>query len=178
MFFDNWFSLLRIVILGTLAYASLVLLLRVSGKRSLAKLNAFDLVVTVALGSILATILLNRSIVLAEGVVALLLLVGLQYLIAFISVRSPRFSALIRSEPSLLLHRGRFLEAALRGQRVTQEEVLFALREAGLARPEDAAAVILETDGTLSVLPSSAATASEIEILQGVQRPPAYPPPP
>jgi uncharacterized membrane protein YcaP (DUF421 family) len=51
MFFNDVFSLLRVVIFGTLAYLSLVLLLRVSGKRTLSKMNAFDLVVTVAIGS-------------------------------------------------------------------------------------------------------------------------------
>ena len=51
MFFDSWFGLLRVLVVGALAYAALILFLRVSGKRTLTKLNAFDLVVTVALGS-------------------------------------------------------------------------------------------------------------------------------
>ena len=58
MWFDSWDSLLRVIAGGFAAYASLVVLLRVSGKRTLSKLNAFDLVVTVALGSTLATMLL------------------------------------------------------------------------------------------------------------------------
>lgn len=171
MFFDSWSSLLRIVVVGTLAYAALVLLLRISGKRTLAKLNAFDLVVTVSLGSTLATVLLNRSVALAEGVVAFLLLAGLQWLVAFCSVRSPWFDALVKSEPTLLLHRGRFLDRAMRGQRVTREEVVSALRSSGLARPEDAAAVVLETDGSLSVVPCSATDAGEMAVLQGVRSP-------
>jgi uncharacterized membrane protein YcaP (DUF421 family) len=120
-----------------------VLILRVSGKRTLAKLNAFDLVVTVALGSTLATVLLSKSVALADGLLGFALLVGLQYAVAWLSVRSPRFGAVVKSEPSLLLHRGRFLEGAMRRQRVTQEEVVSALRSSGLARPEDAAAVVL-----------------------------------
>lgn len=67
MFFDGWTGLLRVLVVGTLAYAALVLLLRVSGKRTLSKMNAFDLVVTVALGSTLATVLLSRDVALAEG---------------------------------------------------------------------------------------------------------------
>ncbi len=113
MFFDSWSSLLRVIVVGTLAYVSLVLLLRISGKRTLAKLNAFDLVVTVALGSTLATVLLNRSVALAEGIAAFALLAGLQYSVAWLSVRSARFSALVKSEPTLLLHRGRFLDRAM-----------------------------------------------------------------
>ena len=172
MFFDTWFGLLRVAVVGTAAYAALVALLRVSGKRTLAKLNAFDLVVTVALGSTLATVLLSEGVALAEGLLAFALLVGLQCAVAWLSVRSPRFGALVKSEPSLLLHRGRFLDEAMRRQRVTREEVVSALRSSGLARPGDAAAVVLETDGSLSVVPAAAAGGAqgEAEVLRGLRR--------
>ena len=81
MFFDSWLGLLRVGVVGSLAYLALVLLLRVSGKRTLSKMNAFDFVVTVALGSTLATVLLSKDVALAEGVVAFTLLIGAQYLI-------------------------------------------------------------------------------------------------
>ena len=169
MIFDTWFGLLRVLVVGTVAYAALVLLLRASGKRTLAKLNAFDLVVTVALGSTLATVLLSKDVALAEGLLAFALLVGLQYAVAWLSVRSPRFGALVKSEPSLLLHRGRFLDGAMRRQRVTREEVVSALRSSGLSRPEDAAGVVLETDGSLSVV-RAAGGSHEAEVLRGVRR--------
>ena len=152
MFFDSWSGLLRVLVVGTLAYVALVLLLRASGKRTLAKLNAFDLIVTVALGSTLATVLLSKSVALVEGLLAFALLAGLQYLVAWLSVRFPRFSDLVKSEPTLLLHHGRFLEGAMRGQRVTRAEVLSALRGSGAADPAEVAAVVLETDGSLSVI--------------------------
>src|SRR5919106_2012602 len=126
MFFDSWTGLGRVLMVGTLAYVALVAVLRISGKRTLTKLNAFDLVVTVALGSTLATVLLSKSVALAEGVLALGLLVFLQYAIAWLSVRSPGFQALIKAEPTLLLHRGRFLAAAMRAERITREEILAA----------------------------------------------------
>jgi uncharacterized membrane protein YcaP (DUF421 family) len=157
MFFDSWLGLLRVLVVGTLAYVALVVVLRVSGKRTLAKLNAFDLIVTVALGSTLATVLLSKSVALAEGLLAFLLLVGLQYLVAWLSVRSQRFSDLVKSEPTLLLHRGRFLEVAMRHQRVTRQEILSALRSSGVADLQDAAAVVLETDGSLSVIAEASA---------------------
>ncbi|MDP9439064.1 MAG: DUF421 domain-containing protein, partial [Actinomycetota bacterium] len=59
MVFDSWVGLFRVAAVGTAAYFALVLLLRISGKRTLSKINAFDLVVTVALGSTLATVLLS-----------------------------------------------------------------------------------------------------------------------
>ncbi|MBM1172352.1 DUF421 domain-containing protein [Microvirga arabica] len=155
MFFQGWSGLWRVLVVGTLAYITLIILLRISGKRTLAKLNAFDFVVTVALGSTLATILLNNSIALAEGVLALALLIGLQYSISWLSVRSEGFQELIKSEPTLLVHRGRFLESALRSQRLSREEVLAAVRSDGHARLEDVGAVVLETDGTISIITGS-----------------------
>lgn len=152
MFFDNWFGLLRVLVVGTAAYVALVVMLRASGKRTLAKLNAFDLIVTVALGSTLATVLLSNSVALAEGLLAFLLLAGLQYAVAWLSVRSQRFSDLVKSEPSLLLHQGQFLYAVMRAQRVTETEILAALRGAGVSDPRQVAAVVLETDGSLSVV--------------------------
>lgn len=155
MFFQSWAGLGRTLAVGALAYVALVLLLRISGKRTLTKLNAFDLVVTVALGSTLATILLSKSVALAEGVLALALLISLQYAITWLSVRWPAFQALIKAEPTLLLHRGRFLDGAMRTQRVTREEILAALRASGMAEVGEVAAVVLETDGSLSVVPEA-----------------------
>ena len=153
--FESWTGLLRVLLVGPLAYAALVLILRVSGKRSLSKFNAFDFVVTIALGSTLATILLNRSGPLAEGVAALALLVGLQFAITWASVRSRRVSALVKSEPTLLVRHGVYVQGALRRQRVTTEEVDAAVRSAGLSGLESADPVILETGGSITVVGSS-----------------------
>ncbi|WP_211234954.1 hypothetical protein, partial [Azohydromonas australica] len=120
MFFDGWMPLARILILGTLADLALVLLLRVTGKRTLSKLNAFDLIVTVALGSTLATVLLSKDVALAEGLTALALLVLLQGALTWLSVRSPRVSRLVKAEPSLLFLEGRFLQGAMKRERVTE----------------------------------------------------------
>lgn len=157
MFFESWQSLLRVVVVGGGAYVALVILLRISGKRTLTKLNAFDLVVTVALGSTLATVLLNRDVPLVDGIAAFALLILLQWTVATLSVRSASIRKLVKSEPTLLLHRGEMLDAALREQRVTREEVESVVRAAGLAAVADAAAVVLETDGSMSVVPRPAA---------------------
>lgn len=171
MFFGTWAALGRVLVIGPLAYVALVLLLRVSGKRTLTKLNAFDLVVTVALGSTLATILLSKSVSLAEGVLALALLVALQFVITWSSIRSERVQRFIKAEPTLLLHRGRFLDAAMRAQRVTREELLAVLRGNGEAEPGKVAAVVLETDGSFSVLSDAPSPAAGQDTLADVARP-------
>ena len=81
VFFDSWGGLVRVALVGVLAYSALVLLLRVSGKRTLSKMNAFDLIVTVALGSTLASIITSKDVALAEGMVAFVVLIGLQFVL-------------------------------------------------------------------------------------------------
>ncbi|WP_421862959.1 DUF421 domain-containing protein [Parvibaculum sp.] len=152
--FDSWSGLARVLIVGTAAYAMLIVFLRISGKRTLSKMNAFDLVVTVALGSTLATVLLSRSVPLAEGVLALALLICLQFVLTWASVRSRRVRDLIKSEPALLVRDGVYLEGAMRKERMTREEIDAALRDSGVAALSGAAAVVLETDGSLSVVES------------------------
>ncbi len=161
MFFDTWFGLLRVLVVGTLSYAALIALLRISGKRSLSKMNAFDLVVTVALGSTFATVILNNSIPLAEGVLALALLICLQFAITWLSVRYEPVQDLVKSEPSLLVRDGTYLMEAMRAQRVTKEEVEAALRENGTSEVSKAACVVLETDGSLSVIQADGSSSSK-----------------
>ncbi len=170
MLFDSWAVLGRTLVVGTLAYMALVLLLRISGKRTLTKLNAFDLVVTVALGSTLATVLLSRDVALAEGILALGLLIFLQFVITWSSYRWPAFQRVIKAEPRLLLHRGRFLEDAMRTERITREEILAALRAAGVPDASRVAAAVLETDGSISIVPEPAPDGTE-GTLSSVVRP-------
>ncbi len=155
MFFDGWGDLLRLAVVGTLSYAALVAMLRTTGKRTLAKMNAFDLVVTVALGSTFASALLTSSVSLAEAIGAFALLGGLQYAVAMLSVRSERFQRFVKAQPTLLYRRG-FLEPAMRRERVTREEIFAAIRASGAVELGSVAAVVLETDGSFSVLTGAA----------------------
>lgn len=152
MFFNGWENLLRTLIVGVLAYIALIILLRISGKRTLSKMNAFDLVVTVALGSTLATVLLSKSVALVEGVLAFAVLIGLQFVVTWSSVQVRWVRRITTGEPRMLLYRGEFLPDGLRTARVTHDEVRAAIRAAGLANRRDAQAVVLETDGSFSVV--------------------------
>ena len=148
--FDNPF--LNTIILGTIAYIAIIFMLRVSGKRTLAKWNSFDFVVTIAFGSVLASILLSTKDTLGQGLLAFALLVLFQYVITWISVRSSIIQKLIKSEPALLLYRGKMQHDILKKERVAEGEILAALRSNGVSAIEDADAVILETDGSFSVI--------------------------
>lgn len=154
--FKGWGSIGRVIVIGVLAYAGLLLTLRISGKRTLSKMNAFDLVVTVALGSTLSTILMSRQTGLADGLMGFIMLIGLQYSVAWLSVRWPAFRQLIKSEPTLLFYQGEFLRQSMRHQRVVEDEVLSAIRNASINQISDVEAVVLETDGSFTVVKTSA----------------------
>jgi uncharacterized membrane protein YcaP (DUF421 family) len=117
-------------------------------------MNAFDFVVTIALGSILATVLLNKSVALADGVLAFLLLVFLQYLITWLSVRYKSISQLVKATPTLLVYRGEMLHQAMKKERVNEDEIHAIIREKGMGSVQEADAVVLETDGSLTVVKS------------------------
>lgn len=171
MVFDSLADLWRIALIGVLTYALLIAVLRSSGKRTLAKLNAFDFVITVALGSTLATILLSRDVSFAEGGAALILLVALQFVATWLSVRWSPLRGALKSTPTLLLRDGHLLSAALRRQRVTDHEVYQAIRSQGIGDLDLVAAVVLETDGTFSVIPrQQSGTRSALQDIDAARR--------
>lgn len=169
LFFRDWTIVARTLLVGTLAYVAMVFLLRISGKRTLSKMNAFDFIVTVALGSSLATVLLNENVALTEGAVAFALLIGLQYVVTWSSVRAPWVRRFVTGEPQLVAHRGELLHDTLRRVRVLEDEVRAAVRSQGVARLDEVEAVVLETDGSFSVItrPDDGRPSS----LEGVQGP-------
>lgn len=154
IFFDNWESIVRTFTITILAYLAMVLLLRISGKRTLSKMNAFDFIVTIALGSSFASVALNKNVALADGVLVFALLVGLQYLLTWLSVRFHAVKRLITNEPTLLWYKGAEVKHALRKERVTLEELHMVARSQGLLSLEDVDIIILETTGDITIIPS------------------------
>ncbi|MER2998005.1 DUF421 domain-containing protein [Pontibacter populi] len=150
--FDSWTSFFRTLGVGLLSYLILILQLRLSGKRTLSKMNAFDFVVTIALGSTLATMLLSKDVPLADGATAFALLILLQYIITWLSVRSEKIQHLIKAQPALLLYKGQFMEKDMQRERITKEEILAAIRSQGIGNVDKVDAVVLETQGNLSVI--------------------------
>lgn len=157
MFFESWESLGRVLLVGTMAYAGLVVLLRISGNRTLSKMNSFDFIVTIALGSTFSSILINQNVTLSQGLLAMALLIVLQFLITRLSVHSRAISKTVKTSPTLLLRDGEFLPDALARVRVTEDEVRSAVRRHGWGALEQVEAVIMETDGSLSVIGKSQA---------------------
>lgn len=169
MFFDSWQGVARVALVGIPAYAALILLLRISGKRTLSKMNAFDLIVTVALGSTLASVLASKDVALLEGLAALTLLVALQFIVAWGAARSTAVDRLVKAEPAMLLYRGEFLRRSMRRERVTEGEILAAIRRAHIGSIEQVEAVVIETAGDLTVVLGGDAAAGS-DTLRNVRR--------
>lgn len=158
VFFEDGESILKIALATVCAYFGLLMVIRLMGKRTLAKMNAFDFVVTVTMGSTLSSMLLNK-VPLVNGFVALLIIIGLQFLLAYVAQRSEKVEKAINSTPTMLFYEGVFLEAAMKRERITKEEILSEIRSYRLEQLNDVRAVVMEINGTFSVIKKSEGTA-------------------
>ena len=150
-FFESWYNVGRTVTLSVIGFTALIALLRVSGKRTLSKLNVFDFVFVVAVGSVFAATIIDKDVTLVEGIAALATLIGLQVILAELAARSSFAERIINGGPTMLLSHGNFIPRALKRERITEEEIRAAIRGKGVTRVEDVDAVVLENDGTLTV---------------------------
>jgi uncharacterized membrane protein YcaP (DUF421 family) len=157
MFFDGWESVARIVLLAGATYITLVAVLRVIGEQALAKMSSYDMIVTIALGSLLVSIPLGSGITLADGLAAIATVLLLQEGTRFLVKRSRQASKLVRQRPHLVLWDGHLLRERMDEVNVIEEEVRAAVRRSGLGSFAEAQAVVLETDGEWSVIPRQGA---------------------
>ncbi len=161
--------LLRIVIVGVISYIALILLLRVAGKRTLSRMNAYDMVITMALGSILAKVLLTQENSIAESITAMFVLIALQYSISVAMCRWRWLRHFLSSKPAILFYEGDYMESTMKKERVDKDEIQAAIHAKGVADNALVEAVILGTNGDLSVLlkpeaitPTGTAAASKV----------------
>ncbi|WP_368646047.1 DUF421 domain-containing protein [Alkalibacterium putridalgicola] len=146
---------IKLITISTVSFISIVLVLRASGKRTLSKMNAFDFIVTVALGSVLATTIVNYKDSFWNGILTFIMLVTLQHVATWLSIRFKSVGSMIKSEPTLLYYADTFQEKAMRRERVDRSELKQAIRKAGYVSFDKISAIILESDGTLTVMSSS-----------------------
>lgn len=139
------------------AYLTTVVCVRLAGRRTVAQMSAFDAVVTVALGSLLATTAVSAEVSYLEGSAALATLLVLQVLVAGLRQRSGTARRALGFAPEVLSDRGRIdLPRGPSSSQMTIDELRSELRKKGLAEPSSVALVLLEPDGTVSVLTGDA----------------------
>ncbi|MEQ3637976.1 YetF domain-containing protein [Alcanivorax sp.] len=152
LFFDSVDNLWRVAISAPVLYITVIAYIRLSGKRSTSQMNNFDWIVTVAIGSLVGSGIILKDVALTEALLAIGLLLAMQYVVTKAVVHSERIAALVKASPRLLVYEGELLEKALLQERISEKEVLAAVREHGLQSLAEVRAMVLETDASLSVL--------------------------
>ena len=158
VFFDNIDKLGRIVLTTVMVYVLIVLVTKVSGKRSTSQLNNFDWIVTVMIGSLGASTILLKDIPFVEGISSILVLYLLQFLVTKYASISPQFSSFILSEPRIVFYQGQFLPDAMRAERLTRQEIECAMRSEGMNSFDDIEAIVFESDAKLTIIPKPSPT--------------------
>ena len=154
-FWSGWEPILRIFVVGIVTYVGLILLLRLSGKRTLTRMTAFDFVITIAIGSAFGRILTASIVSISEAITAFILLVLLQTLFSFLEVRSKTFKKFTTTPPTLLYYNGDFLRKNMRKSRIREDELLSAIRKKSFGSLNEVKAVVFETDGSFSIVRKS-----------------------
>jgi uncharacterized membrane protein YcaP (DUF421 family) len=146
-------TIIRALALSSVAVFWIVIVVRVVGLRSFSKMTAFDFVVTVAIGSLLAGASQSTSWTgFLQSTMGMASLLGVQYVVSRLRRSSDRFEAVIQNSPVLLMRDGKILDAAMQATRVEEDDLIAKLREANVLDLSEVRAVVLEATGDISVL--------------------------
>ena len=146
-------SLPEVFLRTALVYLFLVAVLRISGKRQVGQMSVLELVVILVISDAVQNSMVGENTTLWGGLVAVVTLVGLDLALKMMARRSKPLRAALEGEPRLLVRDGRLLERAIDAEGLESDEVRAAIRSHGLARVEDVRFAVLETDGSISVIP-------------------------
>lgn len=152
-------------------FCVIIALTRIVGLRSFAKFTAYDFAFTVAIGSIISSIL-TSSTTIFHGGIAIAGLLAITYLISLLQRKSEKLNAVISNAPLLLMDENEILYDNLRYARIEKKQLYAKLREANVLNRDQVCAVILESTGDISVLHKSAASPDDVfdrDLLLGVK---------
>jgi uncharacterized membrane protein YcaP (DUF421 family) len=141
------------VIRAVAVYGFLLVAIRVFGRRELGQLTAFDLIILLTLSNILQNAMIGNDNSLLGGMVGAVVLLAANYGVALAVFRSRRLERLVEGAPKVLIHDGRIQEAAMRGEKLTEQDLLSAVRREGLERVEDVRLAVSEPNGLISIIP-------------------------
>jgi uncharacterized membrane protein YcaP (DUF421 family) len=142
----------ELIIRAAVVYFILILLLRITGKRQVGQLSPFDLVLLLVLSNAVQNSMNAGDNSLIGGLLSAVTLVGLNYLIGYITYRNKKIETIIEGTPQVLIHNGKLYEKVMAKAQLTHHELDAALRNAGYASIEEVHSAILENNGTITVL--------------------------
>jgi uncharacterized membrane protein YcaP (DUF421 family) len=147
------------VVRAVVVYAFLLVILRLTGKRQVGQLAPFDLVLLLVLSNAVQNSMNGGDNSLTGGLISATTLVGLNWIVGWMTFRSKRLETLIEGKPIVLVHDGQINYGALRRVQMTIHELKAALRAEGCAGEEDVRFAILENNGHVTVIPFSSHSA-------------------
>lgn len=148
----SWHTLLEIAARTTVIYVLVLIGIRVTGKREVGQMTPFDLTLLLLLSNSVQNAMTGPDTSLLGGVIAAVVLLLMNYLLADLSGLNRRFRRMIQGSPTLLVHNGQPIASHMARERVSQDELDRALREHGCSSCHDVALAVLEVDGAISVL--------------------------
>ena len=146
-------SLPEVVLRTANVYLFVVTALRLSGKREVGQMSVLELVVILVISDAVQNSMVGDNTSLWGGLVAVTTLLALDFSLKALTRRSRKLREAVEGEPRLLVRDGRLLQKAIKEEGLEVEEVRAAVRSHGLARIEDVRLAVLETDGSISVIP-------------------------
>lgn len=152
LIWNGWDSLAHSLVIVVAGAIAIVIMLRISGPRTLAQMSPLDFIVAVTIGATFGRSITAVEVPLAQLLFGVTLLVVMQWFLAVIRARFPRARRILDHPPTLLYYRGEFQRPVLRRHRLIEQDIHTAVRQSGRGSLEGVAAVILQQDGTLGVI--------------------------
>jgi uncharacterized membrane protein YcaP (DUF421 family) len=146
-------SLPEVVLRTAIVYLFVVGALRLSGKREVGQMSVLELVVILVISDAVQNSMVGENTTLWGGLIAVVTLLAMDFALKAVAKRSKTIGRAIEGEPRLLVRDGRLLSRAIQEEGLEIEEVRAAIRSHGLVGPEDVRLAVLETDGSISVIP-------------------------
>jgi uncharacterized membrane protein YcaP (DUF421 family) len=146
-------SIVEKILRPILIYIFLVVILRLGGRRELAQMNAFDLVVLLTVSNTVQNAIIGNDNSLVGGMVGATALIATNLLVARFLFRHPKVDRRIEGEPVWLVRDGKVIETSLQHELITRDELLAAVHRQGVLSIAECDQVILETSGTITVIP-------------------------
>ncbi len=147
---------MNLVIIRTIIlYLTTVIALRIMGKKQIGQLQPYELVVIILIAELAAIPMQNTNIPLINGIIPIFILIALEVLLSYVSLKSVRARGIICGKPSILIKNSEIMEDELRRQRYNINDLLEQLREKNVSNISEVAYAILETGGQLSVIMKS-----------------------
>lgn len=133
-------------------YLTVLLAIRIMGKREVGQLSAFDLVVAIMIAELAAMSMEQIDMPLHEGIIPIFTLVALEILLSYLSLKSHTIRGIVDGGPSIIIANGKVLEREIRKMRYNMSDLLGQLREKDVPNIADVQFAVLETSGELSVV--------------------------